>query len=364
MHRRNRHLVRDACVPGTVLLLIAVLALGGVRLRDAVAHRSNVPHRSADTASRDRPSTRSASFAASTSVPSLGLYTGPGAAALSRSVDSALGGKVTYALDFQPAPTWTALSDPAWLSNSWASSPFHMVVAVPMLPTSGGTLAEGATGAYDGVFSLLAQRLVAGGLGQAVLMVGWQPESSQSPWQVTTASQAAQYVAFWDHIHAAMAAVPGAHFRFEWDAGAPGTQLTPATLYPGNQAVDIVAEDAFDVGLDSAAPQDQWATLAARPHGPRWAASFAARHGKQFALAMCGLAPVVDGGAGDNPTFLMGALDWAHAAHAVMILLWDYGSWSVTGGAFPVADAALVHAVDQGIVGGQGIAGGSTPAGP
>lgn len=354
MRRRNRVLVRDAFVAGAVFLLIAVLAFGGWRLRDAIAHGASAPRHSADTASRNRPSTRGATSGTSASAPpALGLYTGPGAATLAQSVNSDIGGKVTYALDFQPASTWTALSDPSWLTGSWASAPFHMVVAVPMLPSSGGTLAQGATGAYDGAFTLLAQHLVSGGLGGAVLMVGWQPESSQNPWHVTSSAQATLYVAFWDHIHAAMAAVPGSHFQFEWDAGEPGTQLTPAKLYPGNQAVDIVAEDAFDVGLGSAAPQDQWTTLADRPYGPSWAASFAARHGKQFALGMCGLVPVVNGGAGDNPTFLTAALEWARAAHATMVLLWDYASWSVTGGAFPQADAALVHAVDQGIVGGS-----------
>ncbi|MGH9082763.1 MAG: hypothetical protein ACRDY3_13250 [Acidimicrobiales bacterium] len=362
IRRRTRILLRDAVVTALVVVVLAAAAIGAWRLS---AHRHRPPAAPANAtgpaiaarrpqvpagshpAARARPQHRSP-------APALGVYVGPGAAAQAEAVDAETGGKVSYALEYLPADTWEQLSDPTWIEQQWGPSPFRLVLAVPMLPSSGGTLAEGATGAYDEPFALLAQRLVAGGLGGSVLMVGWQPGSPQHPWQVTTATQAAHYVTFWDRIHQVMSGTPGAHFQFEWDAGGPAYPIGPQQTYPGNAAVDIVATDAFDVDQGTAPADQQWSSLLDESTSPSWIASFAAAHGKRFALAMCGLASASSGGGGDNAAFLNQSLAWAEAVHASLYVLWDYGTGAVTGGGYPAAAGALVRAVDQGIVGSAG----------
>lgn len=364
MRRRSRILLRDAAVTAVVVAVVAGLGLGGWRVTAYVRHHlgTSAHHSQGSAKGTQTKGTGSHEVASPErspshpSPPALGVYLGPGTLTATDSLDAQLNGRIGYALDFQPAPTWAALSDPSWLVHSWSSSPFTLVIAVPMLPDSGGTLAQGATGAYDSNFTLLAQRLVAGGLGGAVLMIGWQPESGQYPWRVSTPTQAADYVGFWDRIHEAMASVPGARFQFEWDVGRPSGGLTPAQLYPGDADVDIIGTDAFDVGAGvvGVAPQDQWTVLMSQPYGPSWAASFAASRGKRLALGMCGLAPVAAGGGGDNPSFVTQSVRWAQAAHVSLYMLWDDASWSITGGGFPQADAALAQAVGQGTLGTPG----------
>ncbi|MGH9089158.1 MAG: hypothetical protein ACRDYZ_13795, partial [Acidimicrobiales bacterium] len=281
----------------------------------------------------------------------LGVYVGPGAPAAAATADQTLGGKVTYVLDFLPANTWAQLSDPAPFVQSWRGSTLHFVIGIPMLPTNGGAMAQGAEGDYDPAFSRLAQGLVTAGLGHAVLMVGWQPYSTQNRWRVTTAAAATQYVAYWDHIHQAMAGVPGARFVFEWDAGTVfGDHTDPALTYPGDRDVDIVATDAFDAGLDGVPAAQQWAVLLDQPYGPGWLATFAASHGKSIALAMSGLVPTSANGAGDNADFLGDSVRWAAANHATMDLLWDMGTSAITRAVYPAAASFLAHAVHQGIV--------------
>ncbi len=282
-------------------------------------------------------------------VPPLGVYAGPGAATAVDALDFELGGKVRYALDYLPQTSWTTLTDPGWIEQDWSSSPVQMVIGVPMLPVAGATMAEGALGAYDGEFVLLAQRLVADGLGGSVLMVGWQPDDEGTAWYVGSAAEAAVYVAYWDQIEAAMAAVPGAHFVFEWDAGDSGTSpVSPALMYPGNAAVGMVATDAFDVVPAGVPDGEQWTSVLNATDGPAWMASFAVAHGKPMALAMWGVAPTADGGGGDAPAFVDQLLAWAGRENLSMCVLWDDGSSAITGGAFPAAESALVKAVSGG----------------
>lgn len=343
--RRRDRLVLVGVVVVALLALGAGLGLAlGTGGRPAARPAASRSSASGGTSGTVRPPAAGTGggAAADATLPPLGIYAGPGAAATAEAVDQELGGKVSYALDFLSGQTWTTLTNPTWLASSWSGSPFDLVIAVPMLPASGATLAQGAQGDYDGEFSLLAQRLVAGGLENAVLMVGWQPDDDGRSWYVATPAEASQYVAYWDDIESTMSAVPGAKFEFEWDPGDSGTSpVSPAAMYPGDAAVTVVGTDAFDLVPRSVAQDQQWTDVLDRPYGPGWAAGFADAHGKQLALAMWGTVPTADGGGGDAPGYVEKALRWAAGAHAAMSVLWDYGTWAVTGGHFPAADAQL-----------------------
>ena len=289
------------------------------------------------------------------SDPQLGIYTGPGSAATATAVDRRLDGKVHYALEFLSRTSWTAMADTSWVQAAWVGSGFDLVIGVPMLPDGEGTMADGAHGDYDLEFSLLAQRLVSAGLGGAVLMVGWQPDDPGNPWYVTSAAEATNYVAYWGDIARTMASVAGAHFVFEWDAGdSDVSPLSPARMYPGDAAVDMVATDAFDLVPATVPADEQWTAVLDRPYGPAWMASFAAEHDKPLALAMWGVAPTNAGGGGDSPAFVTQLLGWAGTVRASMCVLWDYGKWAVTDGAFPAAESQLSTALDAGTASARG----------
>ncbi|HEY1734530.1 MAG TPA: hypothetical protein VGG23_08795 [Acidimicrobiales bacterium] len=355
--------LRGRRVPVLAVVLVAVaLAAGLVALASAryAGPSSAAPPSHAGEAGRagatdrDRAGGRSTpattatttpatSTATSTpSAPPLGIYAGPGALTAVDAVDHQLGGRVGDAFDFLPYGTWTTLTDPSWLADDWRGSSFDLILGVPMLPTAGGTLAEGAAGQFDAQFTVLAQRLVADGLGGSTLLVGWQPDDPGTPWSVGSTAAAADYVAFWDRIESTMAAAPGAHFVFEWDAGDTRTSpIRPTETYPGDTAVGIVATDAFDTGYRTLPVTAQWTAVLEQPYGPGWTAKFAATHHTPMALAMWGAVPVAAGGGGDNPTFAIQLLRWAAAAHLVDCVLWDYGDWATMSGDFPATAAAV-----------------------
>jgi hypothetical protein len=350
-----------------VALTLTAVAVGGLAVA-WLETSAPAPSHAGRSASRDRTSAAAArtdakrstdpapkstsptsAKGATTQVPPLGVYAGPGNAAGAEAVASQLGGRVPYALDFLPRTSWTALDDPTWVARQWHGTPFDLVIGVPMLPNTGATLAQGAAGAFDGEFRTLAERLVQDGLGDAILMLGYQPDDAGTPWYVGSAAAAAEYVRYWRAIRSTMVAVPGAQFLFEWDAGDAGTSPeSPTAMYPGNRAVDIVATDAFDLVPWKPSTHGHWSTVLNETYGPAWMASFANVHHKQMAIAMWGEVPVSDGGGGDQGAYVTDLLRWAAAQHLDMCVLWDYEAMSLTGGNFPAAAAALHQAVASG----------------
>jgi hypothetical protein len=277
-----------------------------------------------------------------TTVP-LGVYAGPGSPVAATAFSADAGAPVPYAFDYIDGSSWQNISNPMWFVQQWGGSGFRMIWGVPMLPTTGGfTLAAGATGAYNTYFTQLAYTLVAHGLGNSVIMLGWDPEDTTLPWVANTASAAAEYVTYWRQIVTAMRAVPDEQFEFAWDSAPGSDPVLPPALYPGNAYVDIVATDAFDVGTGVSV--SGWDAIADEAYGPNWFSTFAARHDKPLMIAKWGVVPSNQSGGGDNATFVNQFLRWANQQHLFAAVTWDYGSWAVTGGSFPRA-AAMLHTV-------------------
>lgn len=277
--------------------------------------------------------------------PSLGIYAGGGNVAVAEQVAAAL--PFPYALDYLPGDSWQTIADPSWTLARWAGTSFSMIWGVPMLPSTGGTLAAGAAGDYDETFYELGQRLVAAGQGHAILMIGYDPTVTANPWAVASLSSARQYVEYWRQIATALRSVPGAAFRLEWDVAAGPAAVPPSTLYPGDAYVDIVATDAFDIPAPTAVA-DSWSAQAAITDGPNWLARFAAQHGKELMIAKWGLVPRADGGRGDDVGFVGQFLTWCARHQVVAAVLWDDGDWGLTGGHFPAADAAFTRLEQSG----------------
>jgi hypothetical protein len=328
---RRRRILAPTVLGGSVavaaLLLVAVVAQS--------APPAERPAPSPTTTTRPRTN----ATAAPPTVP-MGVYVGPGDPAAAEAFRADIGAPVAYALDYFDDRSWQSIADPSWFLQQWAGSGFTMIWAVPMLPVTGGSLALGATGAYDSVFTQLAETLVAGGQAGAILELGANPEAPNVPWTVTTSADAADYVAYWRQIVSTMRAVPGQDFKFVWDVTAGS--LDPSTVYPGNAYVDLIGTDLFDVA--GAAGGTTFSDLASAPLGLDWFATFAHTHRKGLFLAKWGVVPTTDGGGGDNATFVRHVLSWASQNHVVAVVTWDDGSWAITGGGFPEA-AQVLHSV-------------------
>ena len=276
--------------------------------------------------------TRAPAPVTTTTVPSVyagsipfGVYAGPGNPSGVASFARRTGTAPSLASDYLPrAAGWTAMTRLKQLRflASWRGRGYRLVLAVPLIPTKDGqaqgTVAAGATGNYDARFTTLARTLVAYGLSNAVLRLGWAFNVTGSAWAVSDSSDAALFAAYFRNVVTTMRAVPGAHFAFVWNP-APGSTAYDLTLaYPGDAFVDFVGLDLYDqTGAASRDPQRAWAADLDGDNGLDWLASFSAAHHKPATLPEWGDTIGVGGhGLGDDPAFVAHVAQWA-VAHDV-----------------------------------------------
>jgi hypothetical protein len=196
-----------------------------------------------------------------------------------------------------------------------------LVLNVPMLvpneqPTGdaavAGLLRQGAAGDFDQYFRILAQRLVADGAGDTILIPGW--EMNGTTYTSRCAPDPAAWQAYWRAIVDTMRSVPGQRFRFDFDP-TRGTNDIPWTeCYPGDAYVDIIGMDNYDQS-----PGRSFADYVNQPYGLAEQASFAAAHHKPISFPEWGLFDY-----GDDPAFVTDMLGWIADHDVVYQTLTDY----------------------------------------
>jgi O-antigen/teichoic acid export membrane protein len=344
---RSRRVARRVAVGSAITalaLLVALLGpLGVPGTQPSGANRGASPIKAGDPPSMrgSHPRTHPRVGPASTTLPALGVYTGPGAARAAASWASSLGVPVVLATDYVEDTTWSTIANPAWQLGAWRTAGFAMTWGIPLLPATGGaSLSAAAAGAYDAVFAHLARLLVAYGQGGATLVLGWDPDAPDLPWSVANDQQAAEYRGAWRQVVRTMRAVAGAHFAFEWDMAPAGWPVEPTALWPGDDYVDVVATDVFDTAFDG----DSFPVLEGGPFGLDWFAEFAQAHDKPLALAKWGVSAWTTDDT-SSAAFVSELVDWAHANHVVAAIAWAQGSWALAPSRTPQAFAALRQAV-------------------
>ena len=240
-----------------------------------------------------------------------------------------------------------------WLLTPWQGSGYTLSLGVPIIPTNSsgaavGTLAQGATGAFNSYYVTLAQTLVAGGQSNAYLRLGWEFDGSWMPWGATTPSAEANFASYFQQIVTAMRSVSEEQFRFVWnpDAGAfTQSGYSVAAAYPGNAYVDVIGLDAYDQSWATPqTPTNAW-TSTTLPSLTA-AAQFASSNGKPLAFCEWGVAIRSDGhGLGDDPYFINQMVAWMRGNNVTYESLFDANSGGVnsllTGGSFPSSLAAF-----------------------
>jgi hypothetical protein len=249
-----------------------------------------------------------------------GAYAGAANPAGVAAFDAATGTQSEIATEFLPSGSgWSGMDGAggslSWLTGAWDGTGYTLSLGVPIIPAnSGGTLAAGATGAYNSYFVTLAQTLVAGGEGNAYLRLGWEFDGNWYPsWDADAASAEADFAAYFDQIVTAMRSVPGEHFEFVWNPDASAfTQAgyNVALAYPGNAYVNVIGLDAYDESwLNPLTPTNAWdnTTLPALSA----AHAFAAAHGLPLAICEWGIAFLANGhGLGDDPLYVNNFSAW------------------------------------------------------
>ena len=254
------------------------------------------------------------------------------------------GAPASVALDYLGNDSWSDISNPSWLLDSWkpfTSAGGKLVLSVPMLVNSPqGSFADGAAGDYDSYFESLGQQLVADGDNNIVLRMGWEFNGNWFPWSLSStnpAMSATEFVAYWRHLVDLFRAIPGANFKFDWtvNPGSSASNVPAADAYPGDAYVDYVGMDVYDASWGSdggpiSDPTARWNQIANQEYGMNWWLAFAQSHGKQVSVPEWGL--VTDttadpNGAGDDPSFIQDMYNWMKTNQPAYETYFNYSSY-------------------------------------
>jgi hypothetical protein len=273
----------------------------------------------------------------------LGVYVGAGNRAGLDEFSHWLGLPVGYAEDYLPFGTWPSPATSAWVLKRWQGTGLTLVLGVPLVPTSGGSLAAGAAGAYDQWFAALARQLADAGEGNAILRLGWEFNGTWYPWGVRTNADARTFAAYFRRVVTTMRAVaPG--LRFDWN---PSAGVWPtfdiAQAYPGDAYVDEVGLDVYDQSwiADYGSPQARWNDFLRQTVGLAWQRSFARAHGKQVSFPEWGVTVRPDGhGGGDDPFYVEQMASWIASSDTAYAVYFDYNA---SDGAHALDDGRFVR---------------------
>ena len=206
-----------------------------------------------------------------------------------------------------------------WLKWKKAIPGRKIIISQAMVPENAPSNWRqlGASGAYDHYATQLATNLVAEGLGDSVIRLGWEANDTGDPASTlgTNPSLYRDWAVYWGRIVRAMRAVPGAHFLFDWSINEYYRPIPFDQWYPGNDVVDIIGIDAYDSGIyqSGLSPAQRWQDLVSEPDGLNAVAAFARANGKPMSFAEWGVTPTgAGGGAGDDPTYVRGIASFIH----------------------------------------------------
>lgn len=260
--------------------------------------------------------------------------------------DQVQGSGITDPLSWQrmSAPTYRLFpgSSAAYLALWAARTDITPVWAVHMLPTGASpstALAQAASGTFDTYYANFATAISAAGFTGAIIRCMW--EFNIGSWAWSASGFTTSYQQAFRHIVSVMRANGGSGFKFQWVAlAAQGTSISALSTYPGDDVVDQIGLDVYDVMPDSS--NYNFATLksdllTANPWGLNWLTSFASTPSsrtvtitgagtitgsgtKPIVFPEWGLWPAPTGG-GDNPAFIHWFSEWL-VANSALLACW------------------------------------------
>jgi beta-mannanase len=161
-----------------------------------------------------------------------------------------------------------------------------------------------AAGNYNSYATQLGTNLVAAGLQDSVIRLGWE---MNGPWEGDFVGDTVQEQSLWatcfDNEVTAFRQAAGEHFLIDWNPNSCTEGIPYANYYPGNAYVDIMGLDFYDVSCDTPNTAVSFAQLASVPSGLNGFKSFAAAQGKPMSLPEWGLSSTPSG---DDPGYING----------------------------------------------------------
>jgi hypothetical protein len=235
-------------------------------------------------------------------------------------------GAMSVGHTYLPGDNWSDIEGDPQVLDPWTA--WHrqtkgslLVLNVPMLPGNeiptddsrvAELLREGASGADEDYFKVLAQRLVALGSGDAVIVPGW--EMNGTTYTDRCAPDPSAWQRYWREIVATMRSVPGAGFRFDFDPSRGTDDIDWKSCYPGDASVDIIGMDSYDQ-----VPGMGFADYVDQPDGLAEQVAFAAAHHKPVSYPEWGLYRF-----GDDSGYVSAMLAWIGSHDVVYETITDY----------------------------------------
>jgi VCBS repeat-containing protein len=240
------------------------------------------------------------------------------------------------------APTFAAMEKPV----NWA---------IP-LAWDGISLADVASGTYDSTFAAMAEAIAENQTEEVnpllYVRLGWEATNSY-PWKVHSGPDKAldeslveDYVDAFQHVATIFRSVDD-RFQIEWNQNyskqdANGLYYDLNKLYPGDEFVDVVGVDAYNVARFSGQddPVSAWDYKLNAPYGLEWFSDFAAEHGKPLALTEWGIDSDNFGSYVDN------LAEFARTNNVIYANYWNAdartnGNDTLTDGSKPATAAAI-----------------------
>lgn len=229
-----------------------------------------------------------------------------------------LGRPVPIAADFSARGSWENITDPDYVFDAWADEDRRLTLGVAMLPNEVDdvSIQDGADGEYDEQWQQFGENLVEAGQEDAILRLGW--EFNLDNWAWSTGDEDA-WVSYYRRIVEQLDSVEGSEFRYDWNVNNADNRYDAVDYYPGDDVVDYIGVDAYDVDGDaypypddcdgdcrSEVQQQAWdETVYGGDRGLRFWSGFAAEHDKQLSLPEWGVWDRKDGTGGeDNPYYV------------------------------------------------------------
>jgi hypothetical protein len=179
-------------------------------------------------------------------------------------------------------------------------------------------LRQGAAGAFDHHFRALAERLVALGVPDTVVVLGWEMNGTTYTHRCGPDPEA--WKTYWNRIVTTMRSVPGQEFRFDFTPSRGLDAIAWTKCYPGDATVDVIGMDAYDQprGLSFDEQVNE-------PYGLQAQVDFAKLHNKPISYPEWGLFRN-----GDNGAYMRRMLAWIDEHKPLYNTLTDYcphGVW-------------------------------------
>lgn len=200
----------------------------------------------------------------------------------------------------QPTSVLSAYGDGAWTAPLVLSVP---LLADPTPQDPAPSLAAVADGRYDAPFRTLARSLAAHGLGATTLRLGWEANSPENYSWSAVPDPAAYRAAFRRVVEVVRREAPAARFDWGLTVAVDGA-FDFRRCYPGDDVVDVVGIDVYDMSPQGLATDARWDWYQCAAGGLDDVAQFAVAHGKPLGVDEWAVASSTWGGGGDDPRFV------------------------------------------------------------